>query len=152
MTTYTLSVDSASSTSTFTAIDLRAVSVLPVSSTSVASTFTNVDLRKTTVLPVSAASVASTFTAISFQHTWVLAVDAMSVASTFTNIVDRIHESFYWLAGAVAKTNVRSNYRMGGLIGWNRFADHIYEGSFSAKQSLVMPEDVNADDRFGLER
>lgn len=63
-----------------------------------------------------------------------------------------IHEYFYVADAALMKCNVRATYRMGGLIGYGRFADPIYSGSFTAKQSIIIPPDVNADDRFALER
>lgn len=152
MTTYTLSVDSASVSSTFTDIDLRKITVLPVDAASTTTTFADIIMRKVTVLAVASASVASTFTNVDLRRVFVLPVSTMAVVSVFTDLSDHVHQFFYWMAGAIQKCNVRASYRMGGLIGWNRFADPIYSGAFSAKQSLIIPEDINADDRFGLER
>ena len=63
-----------------------------------------------------------------------------------------IHESFYVADAALMKCNVRSTYRMGGLIGYGRFADPVLVGPFVARQSLIVPEDINADDRYRLAR
>jgi hypothetical protein len=63
-----------------------------------------------------------------------------------------IHEWFYVADAALMKCNVRSTYRMGGLIGYGRFADPVLVGPFVARQSLIVPDDINADDRFELAR
>jgi len=63
-----------------------------------------------------------------------------------------IHLGFYVCDGAVALCNVRAKYRMGGLLvsantrSWNT----PKRRAFSAKQSLIVPDDINADDRFNL--
>jgi hypothetical protein len=62
-----------------------------------------------------------------------------------------LHLSFYVMDGAVAKCNVRANYRMGGMISNARYSPTTPQRTaFSARQSLIFPEDVNADDRFDL--
>lgn len=62
------------------------------------------------------------------------------------------HEFFYVMDAAIMKCNVRAGYRMGGTIGYGRFPDPVTAGTFQASQSLIFPPDVNADQRFGLER
>ena len=63
-----------------------------------------------------------------------------------------LHLSFYVMDGAVAKCNVRANYRMGGMIAAanTRSWPTPKRGAFSARQSLIIPEDINADDFFDL--
>ena len=63
-----------------------------------------------------------------------------------------IHLGFYVMDGAVMKCNVRANYRMSGrLVSANtRSWPTPKRGAFSARQSLIIPEDINADDRFDL--
>jgi hypothetical protein len=53
--------------------------------------------------------------------------------------------------GAIAKCNVRAKYRMGGMISNVRYSPTTPQRTaFSAKQSLIIPEDINADDIFDL--
>ena len=62
-----------------------------------------------------------------------------------------LHLSFYVMDGAVAKCNVRAKYRMGGLISNARYClNKTQQTAFSARQSLIFPEDINADDFFDL--
>jgi len=62
-----------------------------------------------------------------------------------------LRRSFYVMDGAVMKCNVRANYRMSGTISNARYSPTKFQRTaFSARQSLIIPEDINADDRFGL--
>lgn|GEM_PF-4842748 len=62
-----------------------------------------------------------------------------------------IHLGFYVMDGAVALCNVRANYRMGGTISNTRYSPTTPQRTaFSARQSLIIPEDINADDFFDL--
>ena len=63
-----------------------------------------------------------------------------------------IHLGFYVCDGAVALCNVRAKYRMGGMIAAanTRSWPTPKRGAFSARQSLIIPPDVNSDDRFDL--
>ena len=62
-----------------------------------------------------------------------------------------LHLSFYVMDGAVAKCNVRANYRMGGMISNARYSPTTPQRTaFSDRQSLIIPEDINADDFFDL--
>ena len=63
-----------------------------------------------------------------------------------------IHLGFYVMDGAVALCNVRAKYRMSGrLVSANtRSWPTPKRLAFSAKQSLIVPSDVNADDIFDL--
>ena len=69
-----------------------------------------------------------------------------------TRIKSDIHLGFYVCDGAVMKCNVRANYRMGGMIAAanTRSWPTPKRRAFSARQSLIIPPDVNADDVFGL--
>ena len=67
------------------------------------------------------------------------------------NIKSDIHEHFYVVDGAVMKCNVRASYRMGGMISTSKYVPRtVTKRPFSARQSLIVPEDINADDRFDL--
>ena len=68
------------------------------------------------------------------------------------HIKSDIHLGFYVMDGAVAKCNVRANYRMGGMIAAanTRSWPTPKRRAFSARQSLIVPPDVNSDDRFDL--
>ena len=64
-----------------------------------------------------------------------------------------IHEYFYVVDGAVMKCNVLASYRMGGTISDVKCSPTTSQrAAFSAKQSLIIPEDINADDRFRYAR
>jgi hypothetical protein len=62
-----------------------------------------------------------------------------------------IHLGFYVMDSAVMKCNVRANYRIGGMISNARYSPTMPQRiAFSARQSLIVPPDVNSDDRFDL--
>lgn len=64
-----------------------------------------------------------------------------------------IHEFFYVADAALMKCNVRASYRMGGTISDVKYSPTApQQTAFSAKQSLIVPEDINADDRFKYAR
>jgi len=67
------------------------------------------------------------------------------------SIRSNIHEYFYVVDGAVMKCNVRAYYRMGGIISNSKYVPRtVTKRPFSARQSLIVPEDINSDDRFDL--
>lgn len=64
-----------------------------------------------------------------------------------------IYEYFYVADAALMKTNVRAGYRMGGMISNTRYSPpEKKQPAYTAKQSLIQPEDIRADDRFRFAR
>lgn len=87
-----------------------------------------------------------------YESDLLLAGNGTQIYQMSGRIKSDIHEFFYVMDAALMRCNVRASYRMGGLISNQRFTTARPVGSFVAAQSLIEPDDINADDRFGLAR
>ena len=102
-------------------------------------------------LNVDTSNIAVSFTPINLVATRVLYVEGTpDVAVIFTPLRDRIHEWFYAMEGELESEGIKTTYRMGATISNERLNLYKRPRYFKAIQTLIFPEDVNVDKRFGV--